>query len=117
LKQKFQAIPYKFKEEDLLQIKKLKKNKYSTWEWNYGYSPVYEFSKRIKTGSYIFASKLKVEKGIITKIVIKTNYPKKEKIDNILEKIRGTLHERKSIENILENYNEEVSNEIMNCIF
>jgi lipoate-protein ligase A len=118
LKKKFQAKPYEFKKEDLFQIEKLKKNKYSTWEWNYGYSPVYEFSKRIKSESYIFSSKLKVEKGIITKIAIKTNHPKKEKLDNILKQIRGTLHEQKTIGKILENYDEEISNDIiMNCIF
>jgi lipoate-protein ligase A len=117
LKDKFQAIPYEFKQTDLLEIENLKKNKYTTWKWNYGYSPVYEFSKRKKSGIYILISKLKVEKGIITEIAIKTDHPKKENINNILKIIKGTLHERKSIEKILKNYDKTILNEIMNCIF
>ncbi|MGQ8335646.1 lipoate--protein ligase family protein [Sunxiuqinia sp. A32] len=60
------AKEYNFSESDQTEIKKLEKEKYSTWEWIYGYSPKYSYSNFIetKTGSIEFS--FEVRKGMIT---------------------------------------------------
>src|SRR5690606_11779633 len=43
------ARMYEFTEEDLKKIQEIRDNKYSTWEWNYGYSPDYNFVQGART--------------------------------------------------------------------
>jgi lipoate-protein ligase A len=114
---RFQAEPYHFSEMDLEKINNLVETKYSTWKWNYGYSPVYEFTKRNKSGDYIFSSKLKVEKGIIQEIEIKSNYPDTEKIAQTAQKLIGVLHEKREINETLQTIDNKIRRGIMECIF
>lgn len=77
------VLPYSFNQNDIEQINKLITNKYSTWDWNFGYSPDYEFVSRIiiqkETGELV----LQVEKGLIKKIKI-TGISNSYLIENIL---------------------------------
>lgn len=60
------AVSYDFTEEDITAINKLKKNKYNTWEWNFGRSPQYSFKKMIHTQGGNIEIALNIENGIIT---------------------------------------------------
>lgn len=40
---------YFFSEKDMRNIEKLQKEKYETWDWNFGSSPAYSFSKSMRT--------------------------------------------------------------------
>ena len=113
----FQATPYSFSKKDLEKINTLKEEKYNTWNWNYGYSPTYEFSKRIKSNNYIFSSKLKVEKGIISQIEIKSNHPDKKAIDEMSRKIKSNLHNKKTIRKSIKGMDEELVEGILLCLF
>lgn len=117
IQQKFNAVPYEFSETDIEKINKLIETKYSTWKWNYGYSPVYTFTKRTKSGNYVFSSKLKVEKGLIEEIEIKTSHPEKEKLKRIEQKLKGQLHEKQEIKENLMDLEEEYRRGIMGCLF
>jgi len=55
-------------EEDLAAIEKLKNEKYDTWEWNYGRSPIYNLRKERKCDFGLITILLQVEKGIIKEI-------------------------------------------------
>jgi lipoate---protein ligase len=57
---------YSLNEEDIRQIEKLKKEKYITWEWNFGYSPAYEFTNQATIENYRIDVKLTVKKGLCT---------------------------------------------------
>lgn len=73
LKQFSNAVSYQLNSIDLQKIQLLVDEKYSTWEWNYGYSPSYEVKKRTRTESNIrVESHFHVEKGIIDKMTLKT---------------------------------------------
>jgi lipoate-protein ligase A len=109
--------PYNFSKEDIQRIEKLKAEKYDTWQWNYGYSPVYEFSKRSKRDGYIYSSKLKVVKGKITEIDIKSNYPDQSGIQKAKEILNGSLHNKKLIRQSLEILEKEISLALMDCLF
>jgi len=117
LQEKFLAMPYEFTKTDLEEIENLMKSKYNTWNWNYGYSPTYEFTKRIKSANYVFTSKLKVEKGMITEIEIKSNHPQKEKLSEIKGLIKGSKHEKREIERQLQGADEEIKQAIIESLF
>lgn len=101
-------------------IDELIKEKYSLWQWNYGYSPTYEVKKRIKTKSNIrIESRIKVEKGIIREIILKSN---NNTYDVILEKIRmSTLnlqHDEYYLNNRINTFNsKEVSTKTLLELF
>ena len=52
-------------EYDLNEIKKIELNKYSTWEWNYGFSPEYNVKKERRLDCGNVTIYLMVDKGII----------------------------------------------------
>lgn len=52
--------------DDISEINSLVTGKYSEWDWNYGYSPTFEFKKTVDNSE----ATLVVEKGIITGINI-----------------------------------------------
>ena len=39
-------VPYHLTEQDYLAVHQLKNTRYSTWEWNYGFSPKYAVEKK-----------------------------------------------------------------------
>ncbi|WP_010662254.1 lipoate--protein ligase family protein [Marinilabilia salmonicolor] len=117
LQNKYNASTYHFSEPELSEIKILAETKYKTWEWNYGYSPTYEFSKRYKSDEYVFSTKLKVEKGIIRDITLKTNHPNKEKIVSTTNKLIGTIHEKAHVEKIIEEIENETRNNLLSSLF
>ncbi|MDK2841173.1 MAG: lipoate---protein ligase [Anaerophaga sp.] len=114
---KFKAIPYNFTDEELHQINQLKKEKYETWEWNYGYSPVYEFRKRSKSQNYIFSIKLKVEKGIIKDIDIQSNFPDQNEIQKAQNAMKETYHEKNHLKAKLNGFSPELTEAILQTVF
>lgn len=59
---------YVLNESDKTAIEKLGLEKYSQWDWNFGYSPSYSLDKKIKVNSDEFDLILTVDKGIITSV-------------------------------------------------
>jgi lipoate-protein ligase A len=47
------------------EINKLVASKYSTWEWNFGYSPKYTFKNSVISGDLNYSISLFVDKGVI----------------------------------------------------
>lgn len=56
---------YALSDEDSHHIEQLVWDKFSTWEWNYGYSPKYVFRNLFEADSKKLSIELKVAKGII----------------------------------------------------
>ncbi|SFE73456.1 lipoate--protein ligase family protein [Thermophagus xiamenensis] len=117
LKKKYNAQPWNLTTKDIEKIDELIKNKYETWQWNYGYSPMYEFKKAYKTGNYTFLSQLKVEKGIIQHIEIKSNYPNANFIKKAEKVIHMAYHEKEYIQNCLSDLPSEIQEGIINSLF
>ena len=59
---------YDFSDLDLDNINKLVIEKYATWDWNYGKSPAYNYTKSIRTKGGILQISMIVNKGIINKL-------------------------------------------------
>jgi len=85
-------------EAEKLAIQKLKKEKYDTWEWNYGYSPEYDFinKKRFKGGS--LEIQLSVNKGIIKNIKIYGDFLPLYPIDELINLLLGKPYIKETIE-------------------
>ena len=68
-------IPYHLTEQDYLAVHQLKNTRYSTWEWNYGFSPKYAVEKKRRVeGCGCIEVHMNVEKGIITGIAFTGDY-------------------------------------------
>lgn len=95
---------YVLTKEDIEAIERLAKEKYSTWEWNYGYSPKYDFSKKLKFSSGIVQTFLKVENGTISDAKIYGDFFGISEIADMEEALVGVRHNPDDISKIIEKF-------------
>jgi lipoate---protein ligase len=57
--------PFGLTDSDHTQIQQLMESKYKTWDWNYGYSPKYQFQNEFRISEDHYRVELTVEKGVI----------------------------------------------------
>tara|TARA_Y100000782_G_C10153520_1_gene252573 strand:- start:258 stop:1247 length:990 start_codon:yes stop_codon:yes gene_type:complete len=107
------AKPYTLTEADKAAIQQLADEKYSTWEWNYGYSPDYAFKKGIKTPGGHVEVHMNVEKGHIKALEIYGDYFVNREIDPVIEALIGKEHRE---EVVLETLKAVESSEYFNNI-
>lgn len=63
-----EIVEHVFSSQELMIIQKLCDEKYSTWEWNYGQSPKYNFSHSIRTAAGTIEAYLDIQKGRLEQI-------------------------------------------------
>jgi lipoate-protein ligase A len=69
------AYQYVLKAEDLNRIREIQKERYDTWEWNYGFSPEYDIHKeRFVEGCEKIEINMEVKNGVITKFMTFGDY-------------------------------------------
>ena len=98
------CVLYEFTETDLKAIKKIRDEKYATWEWNYGKSPDYNFKKGIRTDGGTLEMNLDVEKGIIKKVKIYGDFFNEKDISEIETGLENTPHEENEIRKVFNQY-------------
>ena len=97
---------YDLSDEDRHKINELVKSKYGTWDWNFGYSPKYNFRKVLRTEkSGTIEIDLDVHDGIIRKIWIYGDYFGKYDTDEIEAALTGTEHKEEAIRAVLKRFN------------
>ena len=86
---------YDFTDQDLEAIKKLVNEKFSTWEWIYGYSPKYEIERDIRIQGVAMHVRITVSKGVMDEVAIFGT----GKFDPapFLEVLKGTRHNREIV--------------------
>ncbi len=79
-------------------IEKLKHEKYDTWEWNFGYSPKYDFcrKKRFPSGSVEVNLHIGTD-GIIQKAKIYGDFFSPNPVDELCEALIGKKHKKEDI--------------------
>jgi lipoate---protein ligase len=104
---------FNFSETDNEKIKKLTKEKYETWEWNYGYSPDYIFNTTIVLSEGKSSVHLEVKKGIIYKALI-SGY-----LSKTTNALQGRRHEFRSIKKSLsdEGFNNDFIEKLIEQLF
>lgn len=93
---------YNISEEDHLKIKTLAKEKYESWEWNYGKSPDFNLKKQKRTKAGTIEIRMNVSNGIIQDIKIFGDYFSLQNTAVLEDLIRGTWHNEESISSIVD---------------
>lgn len=91
------ATRYEFSPEDLSEIEKLMKEKYESWEWNFGFSPKYNFTKAIKIPAGFIEVHLDVVHGIIEKAKIFGDFFAAQPIEDFENQLLGQKHEQETL--------------------
>ncbi len=98
---------YEFTDDDITKINQLVESKYNTWEWNFGYSPKYNFNKNIRTPAGNIEINMEVSNGIIQEIKIYGDFFNKYDIEELENIIRNLPHDLTSIKGKLVEINIE----------
>ena len=107
---------YELTDPDYQNINSLVKDKYSTWDWNFGYSPEYEINWITHISGQEIRIILKVEKGFIKKANIRSNLLSQSLKDKLETDLSGQRHkediilgilQRDEFKDIFENFNPE----------
>lgn len=96
---------YEFSAEDLAKIEQIKKEKYETWDWNFGYSPNYDFKQGVKTSGGVIEMNMNVSKGIIQEVKILGDFFHIRDIGEIEKALKDTPHEESKIREKLGQFN------------
>ena len=94
------AERYELTEEDLQGIQQLMKAKYETWDWNFGFSPNYNFRKAIKAPAGFIEVHLEVIHGMIEKAKIFGDFFASKPIEELEELLIGKKHEISDLEEL-----------------
>jgi len=97
------AVLHTFTEEDIAAITRLADEKYSTWDWNFGYSPKYNLQKFIKTEGGKIEFDLDVDGGIIRNIKIFGDFFNTRDTEEIEDLLRGCRHDKDAVADRLKN--------------
>lgn len=88
---------YEFSAEDLAAIEKIKQEKYATWEWNFGYSPDYNFKQGVRSQGGTIEMNMEVKKGIIQAVKIQGDFFHIRDIEAIEQALEDCPHEEAAI--------------------
>lgn len=95
---------YEFSKNDLNEIKKIS-SKFSSWEWNYGKSPEYNFKNRKKFSSGVVQVMMIVQRGIINDIHIYGDFfSEKDKVQ-IENALKGCALDHDELKKTLNEFN------------
>ncbi|MFC2949966.1 lipoate--protein ligase [Virgibacillus sediminis] len=92
---------YRLTDEDWENIHKISEERYQKWEWNYGKSPAYNVRESHKFPAGFVDVRLDVKKGIIENCKIYGDFFGMGNIAELEDKVTGTRHERKALEEAL----------------
>ena len=91
------AEAYAFTADDVRAITQLRDAKYATWEWNYGHSPRYNFSKRVRTAGGSLEATLEVVDGVIEEARIFGDYFSRREPGEIETALLGAAHQEEAL--------------------
>lgn len=95
------AERYELTPEDLEGIQQLMTEKYETWDWNFGFSPNYNFQKAIKVPAGFIEVHLDVVKGTIEKAKIFGDFFASRPIEELEALLIGQKHEVHALKTLL----------------
>ena len=110
---------YELTATDHKEIIKLAKEKYATWDWNFGYSPKYRFDKTISENKNAIGISVWVEKGMMNEITFVGDGLNEQEKRTVRDALLNSPHKFDSIERILStlNLNTEISSQLLKCFF
>ena len=94
------AIFYEFNNEDVIKINKLVNDKYGKWDWNFGKSPEYNYTKSLRTKGGSLQVAMIVKKGRIEKINFFGDFFSLQDIDIYEKYFENCVHNQEEINKI-----------------
>ncbi|WP_404451690.1 lipoate--protein ligase [Virgibacillus necropolis] len=94
---------YELTEQDWENVHQISKERYQNWDWNFGKSPKFNTKASHKFDSGLVDVRLEVNKGIIENCKIYGDFFGIGNVADVEEKLIGVRHERKAIDEALEN--------------
>jgi lipoate-protein ligase A len=91
------ARVYQFSPEDMAEIEKGRDTKFATWEWNFGYSPRYQFCKSISFGAGQLDLHMNVEKGMIRELKMVGDFTSLKDIVLLEKFLVGAIHDPETL--------------------
>ena len=99
------AQRYELTTDDIAGIEKLMHEKYENWDWNFGFSPQYNFRKAIKVPAGFIEVHLEVVKGIIEKAKLFGDFFAPKPIEELEDLLIGHKHEEEELRTLLRSVN------------
>lgn len=90
-----------FTDEEVHAIEVLACQRYRTWDWNFGFSPAYNFTRTTRTPGGVLEVHLDVDKGVIRQARLFGDYFGVWNISELEGMLTGCRHERAMLENRL----------------
>ena len=90
---------------DTDKIKALAKEKYETWEWNFGYSPKYDFTRKKRFPFGSVEVNLHIEEGTIQNAKVYGDFFSKKNVDEFCSILCGVKHKKEELAKKIENIN------------
>jgi len=94
---------YNLTKEDISNINRLVKEKYDTWEWNWGESPAFDIQRSHRFPIGLIDVRLNVSKGIITSCKIYGDFFGSEDIEDLEKTLEGVKYRKEDLTLILAN--------------
>lgn len=98
------AVNYSYSAEDIRNIEKLKKEKYDTWEWNFGYSPDFSFRHSILTSGGTIEVAMDVDKGVISDILFTGDFFNKRDVGELVDALKQKKYQQEIILEVMEQH-------------
>jgi lipoate-protein ligase A len=95
-------VPYALTDDDIAAAGRLAREKYSTWEWNFGRSPAYNMERESRCASGTVSVKLLVERGMIKEIHIFGDFFGLLDKSGLEAALTGSRHEAGAIKDALD---------------
>ncbi|MCF7913093.1 MAG: lipoate--protein ligase [Candidatus Cloacimonetes bacterium] len=102
-----QAKLYIFNQYDTDAINTLAAEKYSSWNWNFGTSPEYNFDKSIKTKGGILEIRLNVQNGIIKEIKLNGDFFTRLPVERLINAFKGCRHHTAAVKEVIRSFKVE----------
>ncbi|MFS8578673.1 MAG: lipoate--protein ligase [Novibacillus thermophilus] len=114
---------YLLTEEDQAEIRKMMEEKYANWEWNYGYSPKFNYEKTDRFDGGTLQVRLNVVKGIIEECKIYGDFFGVEDVQDVENRLKGVRYDRAAIQEALQGVDLDpyfggiTRDELLSCFF
>ena len=95
---------YNLTPDDIAKVQKLSDEKYSTWEWNFGYSPKYAFHKKKRFSAGSIEVSIDVKDGIMQDVKFYGDFFARRDVSEIEQLLKSQKH------------NFDVMNEVLNTV-
>lgn len=96
------AVSYSYTSEDISAIQALRDEKYSTWNWNFGYSPEYNFQQAWKSPGGTIEVSMHIDKGWISEIRFTGDFFNKLDVTEFEQILKNCRHEPDEVRTLLE---------------